>query len=420
VFHTVSKPVTRAIDKIINLITKKGKALWNKLKEKNGDKRNPGTDERRGEQKKPEEVRKTVRAALKKSLPVGTEVDAVGPKLDLIYKRHRNIGLHGLRLVPEADRLGFGVMVSASPESEEHHSKAKEEDEQNAFEKFLELNPRAKEIYDAYERARAEALRTTQIDVANLRMKSRKNSDGTYSVHGQSTPTTATGILTIGGSREFKLGEFPSRPAKSSEKNGENHSEPQLLKSVFSNWKSYTKTHSTEEVNNAHLELNVTRTPCPEFCTPKIIDARKGKDWAGKNDLPQGWDLNITVNAMSVYRGAREKKTGEVYGGRKTSIQALVDLVKAGIKIGMWTPGSESLITAWAVKELEMYPEDGSVMSPPTRHELREANVKMYKVLKQLVYTPGAIGQATYDSMLVEVSGENGQKKKIIKIPFAR
>ncbi|MFF2007868.1 hypothetical protein ACFVWY_02195, partial [Streptomyces sp. NPDC058195] len=34
VFHTVSKPVTRAIDKIINLITKKGKALWNKLREK--------------------------------------------------------------------------------------------------------------------------------------------------------------------------------------------------------------------------------------------------------------------------------------------------------------------------------------------------------------------------------------------------
>ncbi|MFF8697102.1 hypothetical protein ACF08W_33345, partial [Streptomyces sp. NPDC015144] len=36
VFHTVAKPVNRAIDKIINLITKAGKKLWNKLKGKKG------------------------------------------------------------------------------------------------------------------------------------------------------------------------------------------------------------------------------------------------------------------------------------------------------------------------------------------------------------------------------------------------
>ncbi|MFD7068488.1 hypothetical protein ACFV97_14835, partial [Streptomyces sp. NPDC059913] len=39
VFHTVAKPVNRAIDKIINLITKKGKALQGKRK---NDKSNPG------------------------------------------------------------------------------------------------------------------------------------------------------------------------------------------------------------------------------------------------------------------------------------------------------------------------------------------------------------------------------------------
>ncbi|MGW7706246.1 DNA/RNA non-specific endonuclease [Streptomyces sp. NPDC054771] len=32
VFHAVAKPVNRAIDKIVNFITKKGKALWNKMK----------------------------------------------------------------------------------------------------------------------------------------------------------------------------------------------------------------------------------------------------------------------------------------------------------------------------------------------------------------------------------------------------
>ncbi|MFI5771884.1 hypothetical protein ACIA74_25795 [Streptomyces sp. NPDC051658] len=40
VFHAVAKPVNRAIDKIVNFIAKKGKALWNKLKGKGKDKRN--------------------------------------------------------------------------------------------------------------------------------------------------------------------------------------------------------------------------------------------------------------------------------------------------------------------------------------------------------------------------------------------
>ncbi|MFF2325504.1 hypothetical protein ACFVUT_10080, partial [Streptomyces sp. NPDC058051] len=37
VFHAVAKPVNRAIDKIVTFITKKGKALWNKLKGKGKD-----------------------------------------------------------------------------------------------------------------------------------------------------------------------------------------------------------------------------------------------------------------------------------------------------------------------------------------------------------------------------------------------
>ncbi|MGW2178009.1 hypothetical protein ACWCXX_07945 [Streptomyces sp. NPDC001732] len=42
VFHAVSKPVNRAIDKIVDFITKKGKALWNKLKGKGKDKNKNG------------------------------------------------------------------------------------------------------------------------------------------------------------------------------------------------------------------------------------------------------------------------------------------------------------------------------------------------------------------------------------------
>ncbi|MFE7468748.1 hypothetical protein ACFU6R_32210, partial [Streptomyces sp. NPDC057499] len=49
VFHAVSKPVNRAIDKIINLIARKGKALWNKLKGKgkNGDTKNKSEQEKK-------------------------------------------------------------------------------------------------------------------------------------------------------------------------------------------------------------------------------------------------------------------------------------------------------------------------------------------------------------------------------------
>ncbi|WP_256967683.1 phage tail protein [Streptomyces sp. CS057] len=41
VFQSVSRPVTRAIDKIVDFIAKKGKALWNKLKGKGKDKGSP-------------------------------------------------------------------------------------------------------------------------------------------------------------------------------------------------------------------------------------------------------------------------------------------------------------------------------------------------------------------------------------------
>ncbi|MFJ8327782.1 hypothetical protein ACIQ9D_29175 [Streptomyces anulatus] len=63
VFQSVSRPVTRAIDKIVDFIAKKGKALWNKLKGKDGKegtvpavdkKKNPGdrSKGRDGEQQK--------------------------------------------------------------------------------------------------------------------------------------------------------------------------------------------------------------------------------------------------------------------------------------------------------------------------------------------------------------------------------
>ncbi|WP_406528289.1 hypothetical protein [Streptomyces sp. I8-5] len=50
VFHAVARPVNRAIDKIVGFIAKKGKALWNKLKGKNG-KDGKGDDKKPGQGK---------------------------------------------------------------------------------------------------------------------------------------------------------------------------------------------------------------------------------------------------------------------------------------------------------------------------------------------------------------------------------
>ncbi|MFK4210011.1 hypothetical protein [Streptomyces sp. NPDC030920] len=64
VFHAVARPVNRAIDKIVNFITKKGKALWEKLKKKD-TKNNPKSKtnesrEKDSPQKKQEDLNRIV------------------------------------------------------------------------------------------------------------------------------------------------------------------------------------------------------------------------------------------------------------------------------------------------------------------------------------------------------------------------
>ncbi|MEU2129385.1 hypothetical protein [Streptomyces sp. NPDC018352] len=60
VFHAVARPVNRAIDKIVNFIAKKGKALWSKLKERAGTNRG-GSDKKSTDTKNGNDKSKTVR-----------------------------------------------------------------------------------------------------------------------------------------------------------------------------------------------------------------------------------------------------------------------------------------------------------------------------------------------------------------------
>ncbi|WP_240351235.1 phage tail protein [Streptomyces olivoreticuli] len=93
VFHAVSRPVNRAIDKIVDFIAKKGKALWVKIK----NKIQGGDDSPTGKQQRLDKaMRAAVRALGKfKDRPVGRA--ALHPILAGIRRRY---GLKGLSPVP--------------------------------------------------------------------------------------------------------------------------------------------------------------------------------------------------------------------------------------------------------------------------------------------------------------------------------
>ncbi|MCX5501917.1 hypothetical protein OG887_21415 [Streptomyces sp. NBC_00053] len=65
VFHAVARPVNRAIDKIVNFIAKKGKALWNKLKGKEKEKNGKGGkgDKSSDQKRKEREISQALSAA---------------------------------------------------------------------------------------------------------------------------------------------------------------------------------------------------------------------------------------------------------------------------------------------------------------------------------------------------------------------
>ncbi|MFE7042052.1 hypothetical protein ACFU9X_22185, partial [Streptomyces atratus] len=88
VFHAVAKPVNRAIDKIVSFITKKGKALWQRLKK---DSRNEKT--RQGEGKKDpsreERLQSAIEAARSAMKRRGASIESIESEFVKIKARHR-------------------------------------------------------------------------------------------------------------------------------------------------------------------------------------------------------------------------------------------------------------------------------------------------------------------------------------------
>ncbi|MFF8617195.1 hypothetical protein ACF07K_31740, partial [Streptomyces sp. NPDC015350] len=112
VFHAVAKPVNRAIDKIINLITKKGKALWNKLKQNKKDVRNDETPNSRNVKR---EARRLLAGPTSSPMPTESHLDmAIKKTLEAL----RPQGLKSLRKKKGENSTSFKVVARASAPEE--------------------------------------------------------------------------------------------------------------------------------------------------------------------------------------------------------------------------------------------------------------------------------------------------------------
>ncbi|MFB7100924.1 hypothetical protein [Streptomyces hydrogenans] len=140
VFQAVSKPVNRAIDKIVDFIAKKGKALWQKLKAK----ARGGDDSPAGKQQRLDKGLDAAQAALNKyqGRPVGSRV--LRPVLAGIRTRY---GLKQLDPVPEGDL--WSVRGAVNPSGQRGTQAPVEPSDADALKKVKEAMPAAAAAYAA-------------------------------------------------------------------------------------------------------------------------------------------------------------------------------------------------------------------------------------------------------------------------------
>ncbi|WP_457515903.1 phage tail protein [Streptomyces sp. TE33382] len=110
VFHAVSRPVNRAIDKIVEFIAKKGKALWQKLANKPGK---PNENKTPNPQEK-EKALKTSAAEAYRELSHGAAVESMPVTLDRIQQKWARRGVSSIRMVP-ADENSYQIQTQGSP-----------------------------------------------------------------------------------------------------------------------------------------------------------------------------------------------------------------------------------------------------------------------------------------------------------------
>jgi hypothetical protein len=283
-FQSLSKPVMKAVDWIVDKIAAFGKKLWAKLRGKPKDKRAPG--EGAEDSRRSEKVRAGVEADLASRLSSEPEPERVRPTVAAIFRKWSPQGLNTLKVVEEPNRPGqYQVMVAASALRPALRFKISEPEVQ-----FL----------------------IPEVDLTN-----------------RDAPTWASGAIRWPGDGK----PIPKVPSV-----GGIHAEENLLGFVTSQWESIVPDPRTtrERVGRmpaADMEIKTTRSPCPS-CAMKISGMRS----FGRR---KGYDLRVTVYSLGIYHGksihptSREPVPSEkgTVQGRWVGIKGLTILREAGVEV---------------------------------------------------------------------------------------
>ncbi|MFJ6420012.1 phage tail protein [Streptomyces hydrogenans] len=124
VFQAVSKPVNRAIDKIVDFIAKKGKALWQKRKGKPGE-RKPGKGDgvhgpKGKEPRSQESMAAVAQAAAREAyaaLGEGREESAAPGVLASVFQKYQSRGLKSLKFIKGGQDGSLRIQAKVNPTS---------------------------------------------------------------------------------------------------------------------------------------------------------------------------------------------------------------------------------------------------------------------------------------------------------------
>ncbi|MFJ9823880.1 hypothetical protein ACIRSU_05830 [Streptomyces sp. NPDC101160] len=153
VFQWVAKPVNRAIDKLVDFIVRKGKALWQKLKSKFG-KDKPAQD---GKPVTPQQKEKALDAASTEAhrrLAGGASGADMHGILEQVYRKYQPQGLSSLRLERTAEHE-FQVVATGSPAKVKKGLHAKAPQEAEGDESALPLGPQLESDWQAQQQKKA-------------------------------------------------------------------------------------------------------------------------------------------------------------------------------------------------------------------------------------------------------------------------
>ncbi|MER5363707.1 hypothetical protein [Streptomyces sp. NPDC002722] len=332
VFHAVARPVNRAIDKIVNFITQKGKALWNKLKGKDGK-----SKEKEQKNKKDPRIREIVTEDINSAIPDGTPDEKVTATLRSIFAKRRSQGLDMLEAQPSPSRPGqFDISMAASPVT---------------LIRTTKIDPGSPTVRDVingirYPEATFDVPKDVWLSGKTTMEDSGKNVGygDTFAIGTLHTPTQVTAFDKTGSGSGL-------------------HAEEVLCQDLRANWDAYVGSRIDEiepgqKNPKAQLVLKTTRSPCGR-CAPQIGALR---DFA-KNQ--KQWDLGVEVQSIGLYHGKTiDPSTGKPIEGTGAKGQ----VVKTGPGVG-----AEGLkrLKEWGIDVVEL-----TIADPTIKAELAKLGPK--------------------------------------------